>query len=57
MDNQEFYTAPDILKIFPISRTHAYKIIRQLNAELEKKGYITVRGRISKKYIEERMFL
>lgn len=35
----------------------AYKIIRQLNSELKKKGYITLSGRIPRTYFEERCCL
>ena len=35
----------------------AYKIIRQLNAELKKKGYITIAGRVPRNYFEERCCL
>lgn len=33
---------------------HSYKIIKQLNGELTKKGYITRTGRIPRKYFYER---
>jgi hypothetical protein len=35
----------------------AYKIIRQLNDELKKKGYITIAGRVPRSYFEERCYL
>ena len=38
-----------------VSESYAYKIIRQLNEELEKKGIITVSGRVSRKYFTERL--
>lgn len=50
------YRAEDIMEKLNISQTSAYEIIRKLNAELEKKGYITVRGRVSKKYFAERCY-
>lgn len=31
------------------------KLIRELNAELEQKGYKTLKGRVSKQYLFERM--
>ncbi len=33
----------------------AYKIMKELNNELEEKGYITVRGRINKNYLLKRL--
>ena len=32
-----------------------YKLMRQINSELEKKGYIVIRGKVSRKYFEERI--
>lgn len=34
----------------------AYKVIRDLNEELAAKGYYTIRGRVSMKYLKERFF-
>ena len=39
-----------------ISRSAAYKLMRQINSELEKKGYIVIRGKVSRKYFEERIY-
>jgi hypothetical protein len=33
-----------------------YKIIRQLNEELKKQGKITNAGRVSRRYLEERLY-
>ena len=38
------------------SRSAAYKLMRQINSELEKKGYIVIRGKVSRKYFEERIY-
>lgn len=43
----------DIMEILGISDCKAYCIIRELNKELEAKGYHTVAGRVSRKYFEE----
>ena len=44
----------DIMKLFNCSRSKAYQIIAELNRELEKKGFLFIRGRISRRYFEER---
>ena len=49
-------TANEIAEELGISSTYAYKIIRQLNAELAKKGYITITGKVNRKYLEERLY-
>ena len=35
-----------------ISIGHAYKLIRDMNAELAKEGYIVVAGKVPKRYVE-----
>ena len=50
------YTAKDISRIFAVSESKAYSIIKELNEELQKKGFRTVRGRVSSVYFEERFF-
>lgn len=47
---------PDVMQILGISRSAAYKLMRQINSELEKKGYIVIRGKVSRKYFEERIY-
>ena len=37
-----------------ISVAYAYKIIRELNGELRKKGFITISGRVNRQYFIER---
>lgn len=56
MENTRFYTAEDIQRILDVKRTKAYAIIKTLNAELEEKGYMTVKGKVSKKYFHQRFF-
>lgn len=46
----------DVMQILGISRSAAYKLMRQINSELEKKGYIVIRGKVSRKYFEERIY-
>lgn len=57
MENKKMYlTAEDINNILNVSRTTAYGIMRKLNEQLEAKGYMVVRGRLSRKYFEEQMY-
>ncbi|MBO6165588.1 MAG: hypothetical protein J6O17_04350 [Eubacterium sp.] len=46
----------EVRNLLNISRSAAYKIIRNLNEELEKKGYITIKGRISREYFKEKFY-
>ena len=53
----EFYTAIDVATILGISRASAYRTIDRLNRELERKGFFTFSGKVSKKYFHERMYI
>ena len=53
---KQVLTAKDISEICGISESKSYQIIRQLNAELDKKGYLTFSGRVSTVYFSERMY-
>ncbi|MBM7562525.1 transcriptional regulator [Fusibacter tunisiensis] len=52
-----FYNAKDVSDILGISLTSAYRIIKNLNDNLKKDGYIIVPGRISKKYFETKVMM
>lgn len=38
-----------------VSKSFAYKIVQKLNAELKEQGYLTVAGRVSRKYFLEKL--
>ena len=42
--------ANDVAKELGVSKGHAYKVIRMLNAELEERGYIVVSGKVPRAY-------
>ncbi len=54
--NKIFYTADDVMHILGISQSTAYREIKKLNDELKKRGYITISGRVPKKFFEERLY-
>lgn len=46
----------DVMTALEVSESKAYGIIKRLNQELEAKGYITVRGKVSRVYFEEKLY-
>lgn len=56
MTNKILLTAEEVSKILGVSKPHAYKLIKGLNNELKSRGYITVAGKISRKYFEEKVY-
>lgn len=55
--SERSFNAEDVQEILMIGRTKAYQIIRTLNKELDKSGYLVQRGRTPKHYFMERFGL
>ena len=53
---KSFIRADEVAEELDVSKSYAYKVIKQLNDELSAKGYITVAGRISRQYFNERVY-
>ena len=56
MKNTLYFTAQEIAQMLGVSRGQAYRIVKMLNDELEKKGFMVVSGKIAKKYFSERYY-
>jgi transposase len=52
-----FLNAEYVATILGVSVSSAYRIIRELNKELDNQGKITIAGKISKRYFEEKVYL
>lgn len=48
-------SAPEVVELFGVSESMAYRIIKKCNEELSKKGYITIRGKAPRVYLMERV--
>lgn len=56
-ENRFYLTASELSDLMGISIGHAYKLIRDMNAELAKEGYIVVAGKVPKRYVEKRCYI
>ena len=56
LKNDLFVTAGEVAQDLGVSKPFAYKLVRQMNEELEAKGFITIAGRVSRKYYEEKFY-
>lgn len=57
MNNDKiFLSADDVEEELNISKPFAYKLIRSLNSELKAKGFVTISGKLSRKYFQERFY-
>ena len=53
----QYLTVNDVMACIGVGRSKAYAIIRELNAELDQDGYITVSGKIPERKFRERLYL
>lgn len=57
LTNNEFiYTAEDVAAILKISKSAAYRLIRQISEELKAEGYYVISGRVPQKRFHEKMY-
>lgn len=55
-NERRFLSALDVVEITGLSKSASYILIKQLNTELEKKEFLTVRGKVINTYFYERFF-
>ena len=51
-----FVSAEEVSEILGVSKPYAYKLIKQMNDELKDKGFITIAGKVSRRYFEEKFY-
>ena len=56
MSNTLFIKADEVAEELGVSKPYAYKLVKKLNNELEKKGFITISGRVSREYYKEKLY-
>lgn len=50
----KFVKVQEVMQLCAVSESRAYRIMQQLNKELEAQGFITTAGRVSRKYLMEK---
>ena len=55
-NNKIYITANELAEMLGVSVGHAYKLIRQLNEELENSGFIVVAGKVPRAFWEKKFF-
>ncbi len=55
MSEKTFLTVEEVADELRVSKSKAYEIVRQMNLELEKQGYLTVRGRVSATFFRKKV--
>ena len=55
MVEKSFMTVEEVAAELRVSKSKAYQIVRELNAELQKQGYLTVAGRVNAKFFHKKV--
>ena len=50
-----FMTVDEVAEEMGVSKSYAYKVIRQLNQEMKSMGYLTVAGRVNRQYFMKKV--
>lgn len=53
---EAFIDAKEVSQILGVGMTKAYAVIKAYNAELDAKGYYTMRGKCPRKYFEQKIY-
>ena len=56
MNKNLFIRVDEMVNELQISKPYAYKLMREMNDELRKKGFMTIAGRVSRQYFEEKFY-
>ena len=54
MENKSFMTVEEVANELGVSKSYAYKVVRELNTELQKLGYLTVSGRVNTNFLPKK---
>lgn len=55
MAKNAFLNVNEVAEELSVSKSYAYKLIRKLNNELKSMGYLTIAGRINRKFFMKKM--
>lgn len=50
MNKNAYVDAKEVSQLLGVSQSKAYQIIKQLNDDLKKDGYLTIAGKVSRAY-------
>ncbi|MDO4976806.1 MAG: helix-turn-helix domain-containing protein [Eubacteriales bacterium] len=56
MNKKMYYTAAEVAELLGISKGKAYQIIREMNEELKKLGYLVIKGKVPVEYFNEKWY-
>lgn len=51
-----FYSAEEVADMLDVSMSQAYTMIKKWNKELADRGFVTIAGKVNKKYLQEKIY-
>lgn len=55
MEQKTFMTVQEVADELGVSKSYAYKVVKQLNEEMKKLGYLTVNGRVNTQFFQKKL--
>lgn len=55
MEGKNFMTVEEVAQELNVSKSYAYKVVRELNTELRGLGYLTVSGRVNTNFFRKKL--
>lgn len=56
MAEKMYYTAAEVSAMLGVSMTKAYRILRDMNEDLDKHNFLTIAGKIPVSYFQEKWY-
>lgn len=56
MNKNAYVDVKEVSLLLGVSQSKAYQIIKQLNDDLKKDGYLTIAGKVSRAYFNEKWY-
>ena len=57
MDRSVFMDMQEVKEVMGLSERGAYRLIQKLNEDMQAAGFLAVRGRVNRRYFEDRLYL
>ena len=51
---KNFMTVEEVAEELKVSKSYAYKVVRELNAEMRELGYLTISGRVNTSFFRKK---
>lgn len=55
MSEKTFMTVDEVAEELRVSKSKAYQIVREINAEMQRQGYLIVTGRVNRAFFQKKV--